>query len=84
MLAAAPSLLGRADAQGQRRVSDLVTAMQQLGIDSRGALAAAWSRDGEVLLPELGQWLSKGQRSLLMQLWPQLLRESRVAPDQRA
>jgi hypothetical protein len=45
-------------------------------VDSRAALALAWTDDPSFLLIEVAAWLQKGSRGLLEQLWPTLVAAS--------
>jgi len=47
-----------------------------MGVDSRARLAAVWAEDPRFLLAELSLWVRKGQRQVLLQLWPLLLQEA--------
>lgn len=58
-LAAAPASAASPQSQGQRRVGDLVAALQRRAADSRAALLAAWRADPAYLVPELRAWLRK-------------------------
>ncbi len=58
-LAAAPATAAAPQHQGQRRVGDLVAALQRRSVSSRAALLAAWRADPAYLVPELKGWLRK-------------------------
>ena len=56
-LVMAPEQAARAEAQGVRRVGELVGALRAAAADSRRSLAAAWRRDPSVLQRELSAWV---------------------------
>lgn len=56
-LVAPPEQAAWPEARGQRRVGELVGALQRARADSRSALAAAWRRDPAWLRRELAAWV---------------------------
>jgi len=56
-LVAPPEQAARPEAQGQRRVGELVGALRTARVDSRAALAAAWAREPAWLRRELSAWV---------------------------
>lgn len=56
-LVMAPEQAARAEAQGVRRVGELVGALRAAAADSRRSLAAAWRRDPSMLQRELSAWV---------------------------
>ena len=70
--------------QAQKRVGQLVGALESRGIRSRRGLAAAWAKDPWFLLAELKGWLRKGRGAVLDALWPVLREEARTSPEPSA
>ncbi|KAK9834861.1 hypothetical protein WJX81_004510 [Elliptochloris bilobata] len=71
-----PEQAAQLTAQGQRRVGELVCALQSAGVDSRAALAAAWRHDSAWLRRELGAWVRPAAHTALDAMWPMLLSEA--------
>lgn len=64
--------------QAQKRVGQLVGALEAAGVQSRSALAAVWAAKPGFLRSELQDWLRKGRAPALDQLWPALLAEAAI------
>ncbi len=62
-LVAPPEQAARPEAQGQRRVGELVGALRAARVDSRAALAAAWAREPAWLRRELAAWVRPAPRA---------------------
>ena len=70
-LAAPPKTAAKASMQGQRRVAELVHALQEAGIRSRAALCSKWAENSSYLKRELKLWFR--DPSELEKAWPALL-----------
>jgi hypothetical protein len=70
-LAAPPKTAAKASMQGQRRVAELVHALQEAGIRSRAALCSKWAENSSYLKRELKLWFR--DPSELEKAWPTLL-----------
>eukprot|EP00873_Tetraselmis_striata_P022552 jgi/Tetstr1/442816/TSEL_030900.t1 len=77
-LAAPPKWAARPENQAQKRVGQLVGALEAAGVQSRSALAAVWAAKPGFLRSELQDWLRKGRAPALDQLWPALLAEAAI------
>ncbi|CAG9465679.1 unnamed protein product [Pedinophyceae sp. YPF-701] len=69
-LVAKPDVIQRPEMQGHVRVGELVARLTAAKVDSRRALAAAWSKAPQFLLREIAQWVPKSHASVLEGLWP--------------
>lgn len=70
----------KATTQGQRRVSELVHALQEAGIRSRADLCRKWTKDPEYLKRELRLWYRDA--SELDSTWP-LLQQRKAATERQ-
>ena len=66
--------------QAQKRVGQLVGALEAKGVCSRRQLAAAWARRPDFLREELAGWLRSGRAGVLDGLWHTMREEADLAP----
>ena len=59
MLVAPPAKAAAAESQGEKRVGELVSALESKQLFSRKQLAAQWGQNPDYLRPELASWLRK-------------------------
>ena len=64
-MAAKPSLCARAEGKTQRRVGELVHALQRRGVASKEELKAQWRRDPAYLMREATLWMKRGHEHFL-------------------
>ena len=72
-LAAKPSLCARAEGKTQRRVSELVHALQRRRVASKRELQAQWRRDPAFLMREARGWMKRGHEHFLERAWPRVV-----------
>ena len=82
LLAVPASMAAKPEMRMHRRVTDLIAALlkrhEDVGVDSKKALAAAWKKDRNFLKMELKEWVQKGAAARLEAAWPGLLAECGV------
>jgi hypothetical protein len=72
-MAAKPSLCARAEGKTQRRVGELVHALQRRGVASKEELKAQWRRDPAYLMREATLWMKRGHEHFLERAWPRVV-----------
>lgn len=72
-MAAKPSLCARAEGKTQRRVSELVHALQRRRVASKQELQAQWRRDPAFLMREARGWMKRGHEHFLERAWPRVV-----------
>ena len=72
-MAAKPSLCARAEGKAQRRVGDIVHALQVRDVASKEALRAQWRREPAYLMREARAWMKRGHEHVLERAWPRVV-----------
>ena len=72
-MAAKPSLCARAEGKTQRRVGELVHALQRRGVASKEELKTQWRRDPAYLMREATLWMKRGHEHFLERAWPRVV-----------
>ena len=63
----------RAEGKTQRRVGELVHALQRRGVASKEELKAQWRRDPAYLMREATLWMKRGHEHFLERAWPRVV-----------
>ena len=82
MKAPAASIL-RPEAEGQRRVGNLLAKLNIKKIDSCAMLRDVWKNNPNELRSEIQDWFQHSFQKNLEVLWPEMLREATLEPGER-